>query len=76
MRCKVLGLAGIAATIAAPALAHHSFAMFDAGQIKSVQGTVKEFKWTNPHAWIILMSDDGKGQPAQWAIEMNGRRRR
>ena len=72
MRCQVLGLAGIAATIAAPALAHHSFAMFDAGQIKSVQGTVKEFKWTNPHAWIILMSDDDKGQPAQWAIEMNG----
>ena len=53
MRCKVLGLAGIAATIAAPALAHHSFAMFDAGQIKSVQGTVKEFKWTNPHALSI-----------------------
>jgi Family of unknown function (DUF6152) len=72
---KRLGFAGMAAVIcAAPAaLAHHSFAMFDAGKLVTLEGTVKQFQWTNPHAWIILMVSEQEGQPpAQWAIEMNG----
>jgi uncharacterized protein DUF6152 len=70
---KRLGFAGIAAVMcAAPAaLAHHSFAMFDAGKLVTLEGTVKQFQWTNPHAWIILMVNEQEG-PAQWAIEMNG----
>jgi uncharacterized protein DUF6152 len=70
-----LGFAGMAAVVcAAPAaLAHHSFAMFDAGKLVTLEGTVKQFQWTNPHAWIILMVNEQEGQPpAQWAIEMNG----
>src|SRR5689334_6860480 len=55
MRIKAIGLAGFAAGMyAIPAVAHHSFAMFDASQLVSLEGTVKEFQWTNPHAWIIL----------------------
>jgi hypothetical protein len=72
MNCKVLGLGGIAVAIAAPALAHHSFAIFDASRIVILDGTVREFKWTNPHVLIILAVADGKVEPAQWAIEMNG----
>jgi hypothetical protein len=72
MRRKALALIGIAAIIATPAVAHHSFAMFDATRIVTLDGAVKEFKWTNPHAFIILTVDDAKGEPAQWAIEMNG----
>ena len=69
---KALGLAIIAAAIhAAPAHAHHSFATFDAGRQVTLQGTVKEFQWTNPHAWVIL-TVDRKGQAEQWAIEMSG----
>ena len=71
---KRLGFAGIAAAVmcAAPgAVAHHSFAMFDAGKLVTLEGTVKQFQWTNPHAWIILMVNEQEG-PAQWAIEMNG----
>ena len=72
---KRLGFAAMAAVIcAAPAaLAHHSFAMFDASKLVTLEGTVKQFQWTNPHAWIILMVNEPDGQPpAQWAIEMNG----
>ena len=72
MKIKALGLACIAAGMyAIPVYAHHSFAMFDAEQVKTISGTVKEFQWTNPHAWIMLNVNDDKGQ-AQWAIEMNG----
>ena len=72
MNTKALGLAGIAlAMCAIPAVGHHSFAMFDAQKIAMLEGTVKEFQWTNPHAWILLMAQKD-GKEVQWAIEMNG----
>jgi hypothetical protein len=72
MKFKALGLAGIAVAIfAIPALAHHSFAMFDANKQMTLEGTVKEFQWTNPHSWILLMVADGEAaQPVQWAVEL------
>jgi uncharacterized protein DUF6152 len=74
MILKALGLAGVAAVAAyaLPVAAHHSFAMFDALKIVQLEGTVKEFQWTNPHAWILLNVKNGEAQPVTWAIEMNG----
>ena len=73
MTFKALGLAGIAvAIIASSALAHHSFAMFDADSKVTLEGIVKEFQWTNPHAWIMLNVANQQGQAEQWAIELNG----
>lgn len=55
---------------AAPALAHHSFAMFDMTKNVSVEGTVKDFQWTNPHVWIdMLVQDPTNGQAVEWSIE-------
>lgn len=52
-----------------PALAHHSMAGFDRGQTVVVEGTVKEFSWTNPHCWIELETvKDGK--TINWNFEM------
>jgi hypothetical protein len=73
MNFKALGLAGITFTLSAiPALAHHSFAMFDAEKKMTLDGTVKEFQWTNPHSWILLTVSDAQGKAEQWAIEMGG----
>ena len=53
MNLKVVSLAAVAAAaFAASALAHHSFAMFDAEKTITLQGTVKEFEWVNPHSWL------------------------
>ena len=49
------------------ALAHHSFAMFDQTKQVSVTGTVKDFQWTNPHAWIEVEDPQGK----LWGVELN-----
>ncbi len=51
------------------ALAHHSNSAFDGDKVTVLTGTVVEWKWTNPHVWIILSVDDGKGGKAQWSIE-------
>ena len=53
---------------AAPAGAHHSFAMFDQSKRVTLNGTVKEFQWTNPHSWIQLNVANG-GANEEWAIE-------
>jgi hypothetical protein len=72
MNLKVCGFGAIlAAAIAVPAaLAHHSFAMFDATKTVVVKGTVKEYEWVNPHVWIRLMiPDQATGKLREWAFE-------
>lgn len=55
----------------APALAHHSFSMFDNTKIVKLDGTVKELEWTNPHSWLRVMVDDAQThQVKQWSIEL------
>ena len=54
----------------APLWAHHSMAGFDRTKTVSVTGTVKQFKWANPHAWIEMEIPDGKGGTSEWNVEM------
>ena len=66
-------LAWLAACAAATALAHHSFAMFDQSQQLTLKGTVREFQWTNPHAWIHLDVPNASGGVDTWQVELNSR---
>ena len=72
MNWKMFGLAVlVGSAFAAPALAHHSFSMFDADKTVTLSGTVKEFEWTNPHAWLrIMVNDPTSGKALQYAVEM------
>ena len=73
MNLQVVSLTAVAvAAFTASALAHHSFAMFDQQQTVTVQGTVKEFEWVNPHAWLrVMVKDEKTGTPALWALELS-----
>ena len=51
--------------------AHHSFAMFDQSQQVTLKGTVHEFQWTNPHAWIHLDVPGANGINDSWQVELN-----
>lgn len=71
MTIRTLALVGLlVAGAVMPASAHHSFAMFDRTKTITLKGTVKEFQWINPHCWIVILVPDAKGQPKQWAIEL------
>ena len=48
-------------SLARPAAAHHSFALFDHVNRVTVSGTVTKFDWTNPHVFIELDVPDGNG---------------
>jgi hypothetical protein len=74
LRQAVLGavLAGALLGATVTAFAHHSFAMFDRDKEVTLTGTVREFQWTNPHAFIEMDVPDPKGGTAEkWSIELN-----
>ena len=55
--------------LAIPAFAHHSFAMFDQSKVLYRSGTVKQFEFVNPHAWLHLAIMDDKGEVATLSFE-------
>ena len=58
-----------ALSAAAPALSHHSFAMFDTKSSVTINGTVTKFEWTNPHSWLWVEVRDEQGGSKVWGIE-------
>ncbi len=62
-------LLGFALICATPAYSHHSNVAFETQKISEVKGTVTEWKWINPHTWLYLSVDDGKGNKTDWAFE-------
>ena len=63
--CLTLGFAGIAA-------AHHSNAAYDSDHPQTVQGTVKQVNWTNPHISFVVETDVKDGaQAGTWVFEVS-----
>ena len=53
----------------APLSAHHGSSNYDMSKSISVQGTITEFAFINPHSSIHLEVKDGKGNVEQWLVE-------
>ena len=72
MRKSLAWAAALAVSVAgaAPALAHHSFAMFDMAKEVRVSGNIRVFQWTNPHSYIQLMVKDQTGKDVEYSMEM------
>jgi hypothetical protein len=61
----VLGFGGVAA-------AHHSNAAYDADHPQTMEGTVKQVNWTNPHITFVIERDAKAGEPAAtWVLEVS-----
>ena len=74
MKSSLFALCGMSLVlgVAASASAHHSGSMFDRTKEVTLQGTVKELQWVNPHSWIEILVPDASGKVVQWSIEMEG----
>jgi hypothetical protein len=48
---------------------HHSNVAYEVTKVISITGVVKDFEWVNPHTWLHVVVDDGKGGKVEWACE-------
>jgi len=67
---KLLPAALIACAVAVPALAHHSFAMFDQTKVVNLRGVIKEYRWVNPHVSLFIEVNEGSAKHGVWAVEL------
>jgi len=64
----LLAVAALVGSTSAP-LAHHSFAMFDQENPIELDGIVQEFKYTNPHSYLLLEVRGEDGSAVVWNLE-------
>ena len=70
IRASATILAAVAFLLCAvPAQSHHSNVAYEVTKVITVTGVVKEFQWVNPHTWLHVVVDDGKGGKVEWAAE-------
>ena len=60
----------LACALTMPVVAHHSPAAFDRTKQVTLVGTVKEFRWQNPHTWIEVLVPNDKSEEVLWGIEL------
>jgi len=71
LKPKIIAALAVAA-LATPALAHHSFAMFDTDKMFIWEGTVEKFEWSNPHVHLNVVVPDNAKDPrtvGHWDLE-------
>jgi hypothetical protein len=51
------------------ASAHHSTAMFEWGNEKSLIGTIERYEWTQPHTFLWVIVPRRQGGPQEWGLE-------
>ena len=55
---------------ASAVLAHHAFAAeFDGTKPVTLEGTLTNVMWSNPHGWIYVDAPGKDGKIVKWAIE-------
>ncbi len=70
IRTSLFALAAMVSVVTpATVYAHHSDSMFASDKELVLNGTVREFQYTNPHSWIQLVVPGDAGATKEWSIE-------
>jgi hypothetical protein len=73
MAVRVLGLILAAGLSGVSPFAHHSITgVYDGSQRVTIEGTVAEFQFVNPHPFVIVDVSDGKPS-RRWRLELDNR---
>src|SRR4029077_12095485 len=64
------GLAAALLTFSGVTFAHHgSVVSYDTNKLVTVEGTVTEFRWRNPHVYVMYDVKDAQGNVVNWGAE-------
>src|SRR5262245_23093699 len=71
MQLRVTALLTVIAMLlcSATAFAHHSNSAYEVEKVLTLTGTVKSWKWSNPHTWLTLTVQNEKGETVDWELE-------
>jgi flagellar biosynthesis/type III secretory pathway M-ring protein FliF/YscJ len=65
----VFALVAVFTTLGGVVFAHHSRAHYG-NEESTTKGVVLEYKWRNPHVFVVWAVKDQEGKTAQWVGEM------
>ena len=68
LRSSVLAI--ILLMMALPSFAHHGNAAYDTTKTVTVQGTITDFQFINPHAMVFFEAKNDKGNIEKWQGEL------
>lgn len=70
LRSRLLGLVSVT-MLGGAVSAHHSSAAYDADDKQlTVNGVVTEYRWKNPHVFVVWETKDTSGKIVQWLGEL------
>jgi len=67
MLVRSITILAVGAVVAAPVCGHHSDAAIDINSVVTIEGTVTEFNWRNPHIYFTVETDG-----VEWTVQMAG----
>src|SRR5437764_5463358 len=71
LRPALLGAILSTLVLVAPTLAHHGSGIsYDMEHLWTTKATVVEFKYANPHPWLVFDRMNDKGEVEHWTAEL------
>lgn len=71
MKIRSTVILAVAFLLSLPLFAHHGNAAYDYGKTVTIQGTVTDWIFANPHSLMKLDVTDDKGNVQHWVLEGN-----
>lgn len=70
MQARLLVLVAFCGLIAAlPVQAHHSQGMYEISTWITLEGTIRQVRWTFPHTWVFLEVEGTQPEAKLWVLE-------
>ena len=67
--CVIVAAMLMLAILQANPQVHHSNVAYEVTKVITITGVVQKFEWVNPHTWLHVEVDDGKGGKVVWECE-------
>ncbi|MDX1430096.1 MAG: DUF6152 family protein, partial [Rhodothermales bacterium] len=62
-------LAAVAVSIVTAARAHHSEAGLDTETLITIEGTIAEYSWRNPHIYFTVATTNERDEQVEWLVQ-------